>query len=712
MSSTPSNPKPQSQTAAGGTSSAVGEVEPELRPQVTSPKVKPVVLGVTGVFIALVAGWALFFTESAEATLGVLVGWIGNWFGWFYILLATAILVFVVVLALRYSKIRLGKDTDRPEYSTFAWASMLFAAGIGTDVMFFAVAEPASQYLAPPVTEAGSLDAAREGTVWTLFHYGITGWGMYTLMGIALGYFAHRKGLPLAVRSALYPLFGKRIKGGVGNAVDIATVLGTIFGVATSLGIGVVMLNVGLDIMFGIDQGTPAQVGLVVVAVLVAIVSATSGVDKGIRILSQLNVVLALVLAGWVLVFGDTAFLLRAATMNVGDFISMFPGLTLDTMAYDHPAEWMNLWTLFFWAWWVAWASFVGMFLARISKGRTLGQFVIGTLTIPFIYILMWVTMFGNTAIARIRSGDTAFAEAAVETPESGFYMLLQDFPGAFFLVGLATFVGLLFYVTSADSGALVMANLTSRLPDAETDAKPWVRILWAVATGVLTIAMLVVGGITALQYATVVMGLPFAFVMILVAIGLLRALEGERKQTHAMMDSLRSQVVGAGGVVGSGAGAGGAGAGAGGWRNRLRRQFGNVSLRSTQERMSEVVIPALEEVAAELREQGVDAQIVREDDVSKKIKHSVSLTVMGTHEMLENFDYTAQIRQIKAATYGTRMREADDVSSQLEVKVPGGGTYDILDYSRERIAHDVLDHYTWWLNSNVAVVEESRRGE
>ena len=220
MSSTSPNPKPQAQNAAGGTSSAVGEVEPELRPQVTSPKVKPVVLGVTGVFIALVAGWALFFTESAEATLGLLVGWIGNWFGWFYILLATGILVFVVVLALRYSKIRLGKDTDRPEYSTFAWASMLFAAGIGTDVMFFAVAEPASQYLAPPVTGAGSLDAAREGTVWTLFHYGITGWGMYTLMGIALGYFAHRKGLPLAIRSALYPLFGKRIKGGIGNAVD------------------------------------------------------------------------------------------------------------------------------------------------------------------------------------------------------------------------------------------------------------------------------------------------------------------------------------------------------------------------------------------------------------------------------------------------------------------------------------------------------------
>lgn len=700
--------KPGAQTTVSGASS---EVDPELQPQVTKPKIKPVVLSVTGVFIALVAGWALLFTESAEATLGSLVDWIGNWFGWFYILLATAVLVFVVVLALRYSKIRLGKDTDRPEYSTFAWASMLFAAGIGTDVMFFAVAEPASQFLAPPVTEAGSLEAAREGTVWTLFHYGITGWGMYTLMGIALGYFAHRKGLPLAVRSALYPLFGKRIKGGLGNAVDIATVLGTIFGVATSLGIGVVMLNVGLDLLFGIDQGIPAQVGLVVVAVLVAIVSATSGVDKGIRILSQLNVVLALVLAGWALVFGDTAFLLRAATMNIGDFVSMFPGMTLDTMAFDHPAEWMNLWTLFFWAWWVAWASFVGMFLARISKGRTLGQFVIGTLTIPFIYILMWVTMFGNTAIARIRGGDADFAQAAVDTPESGFYMLLQDFPGAFFLVGLATFVGLLFYVTSADSGALVMANLTSRLPDAETDAKPWVRILWAVATGVLTIAMLVVGGITALQYATIVMGLPFAFVMILVAIGILRALEGERKQNKAMMDSLRSQVVGAG-VGGAARTGSSADSNPGAWRNRLRRQFGSVSMRSTKERMEDVVVPALEAVVEELRAQGVEADISRADDVSKHIKHAVSLNVVGTHDMLENFHYTAQIREIKAATYGTRMREADDVSCQLEVKVPGGGTYDILDFTQEQIAHDVLDHYTWWINSNVAVTEETAKGQ
>lgn len=361
--------------------------------------------------------------------------------------------------------------------------------------------------------------------MWTLFHYGITGWGMYALMGVALGYFAHRKKLPLAVRSALYPLVGKRVRGPIGDVVDIATVLGTIFGVATSLGIGVVMLNVGLGVMFDVPQGIPAQIGLVVLAVVTATVSATTGVDRGIRLLSQLNVLLAILLALWILVTGETAFLLRAITMNVGDFVSMFPGMTLDTMAYDHPTEWMSLWTLFFWAWWIAWASFVGMFLARISKGRTIGQFMLGTLTIPFSYIVMWVSIFGNSAVKQIADGDAAFGEMATNQPEQGFYALLQQYPGALFLVGLSTFVGLLFYVTSADSGALVMANLSSELPDSETDARPWLRILWAGATGVLTIAMLVVGGIVALQYATIVMGLPFAIVMVLVMIGLHRAL-------------------------------------------------------------------------------------------------------------------------------------------------------------------------------------------
>ncbi len=647
----------------------------------TRPRAKRSVLVVSLAFTVVIAGWALGAPTHAEATLGKVVAWISNWFGWFYIALATAVLVFVVYVGVRYAKVRLGDDTDRPEFSTFAWASMLFAAGIGTDVMFFAVAEPASQYLAPPQGQAETVDAAREATVWTLFHYGITGWGMYALMGVALGYFAHRKKLPLAVRSALYPIFGKRIRGPIGDAVDIATVLGTIFGVATSLGIGVVMLNVGLGVMFGVPQGIPAQVGLACLAVVTAAVSATTGVDRGIKLLSQLNVLLAIFLALWILVTGETTFLLRAITMNVGDFISMFPGMTLDTMAYDHPTEWMSLWTLFFWAWWIAWASFVGMFLARISKGRTIGQFMLGTLTIPFTYIVMWVSIFGNSAVKQIADGDTAFGDLAMNSPEEGFYALLQQYPGAIFLVGLSTFVGLLFYVTSADSGALVMANLSSDLPDSETDARPWLRILWAAATGVLTIAMLVVGGIVALQYATIVMGLPFAIVMVLVMIGLHRALEEERSQVSAARLSLTTHL------------AAREGAHQGSWRRRMSHTFGTVSPKRAQERLTTVIVPALHDVAEAMQAEGRTARVeVSDGDADGPVAAQL---VVGEGDV--PFVWSVQTRRVAAPSFGTRMIEADDRTTRLEVALPTGGGYDVFTYSEEEVCHDVLDHFERW---------------
>ena len=341
------------------------EPAPPARPEVKWP-----------VFIASLAGiviitlWAIVAPTNAETVIGTAVGWITVGFGWFYILLATVIVGFVIFLAVsRYGRIRLGPDHSRPEFSTWSWAAMLFAAGIGTDVMFYSVVEPVSQYLTPPVGEGGTVDAAREATVWTLFHYGVTGWSMYALMGLALAYFSYRLNRPLAVRSALQPVFGRRVDGPLGDAVDTAAVLGTIFGVATSLGIGVVFLNVGLNIIWGIPVGVATQAVLALMAVVIAAGSATSGVDKGIRFLSQLNVILVLALAGWLLVTGQTSFFLNAVVMNVGDFVSSFPAKALETFAYDDAAEWLSLWTLFFWAWWVAWASFVGLFLARISRG-------------------------------------------------------------------------------------------------------------------------------------------------------------------------------------------------------------------------------------------------------------------------------------------------------------------------------------------------------
>jgi choline/glycine/proline betaine transport protein len=417
------------------------------------PRIKPAVFFGSAAVTLAVALWAIIAPTAAADAIGAVVGWTSEWFGWFYILLSTLILVFVILVgASRLGRTRLGPEHSRPEFSTFAWASMLFAAGIGTDLMFFAVVEPVTQYLTPPRGEGGTLQAAEEATVWTLFHYGISGWGMYALMGMALAYFAYRRNLPLAIRSALYPVFGKRIHGGIGTAVDLAAVLGTIFGVAASLGIGVVLLNYGLDFLFGIPEGTAAQIGLVAIAVVMATVSAVSGVDRGIKLLSQLNVLLAIALALYILIAGDTVFLLNGLVQNVGDFVSSFPGMTMETFAFDRPVDWLNAWTLFFWAWWIAWASFVGLFLARISRGRTIREFVAGTLIIPFTYIVMWISIFGNSAIDVIRRGNAEFGQNTVDNPAQGFYQLLAQYPAVTFVASVATFVGLLFYVTSADS--------------------------------------------------------------------------------------------------------------------------------------------------------------------------------------------------------------------------------------------------------------------
>lgn len=654
---------------------------------------KPVFLSaVIGVLVMAI--WAIFAPDQAESVIGDAVARVVDWFGWFYVLLTTAVLVFVLYLAIsRYGSIKLGPDHSKPQFSTFAWASMLFAAGIGTDVMFYAVAEPVSQYMAPPTGDPETIAAAREATVWTLFHYGVSGWGLYALMGMALGYFTYRLNLPLAVRSALYPIFGRRVDGGLGHAVDTAAVLGTIFGVATSLGIGVVFLNQGLNILFDVPVGLGAQIGLVVVAVAMAAISATTGVDRGIRFLSQLNVILALGLAAYVLLTGRTSFILNAVVMNVGDYAQSFPRKTMETFAFDGATEWMSLWTLFFWAWWIAWASFVGLFLARISRGRTIRQFVAGTMIIPFTYIVMWISIFGNAALERIRGGDDAFADAALASPEAGFYSLLEEYPLSGVVIAVSVFVGLLFYVTSADSGALVMGNLSSELRSVQDDAAPWLRIVWASATGLLTIAVLAVGGIYALQYATVIFGLPFAFVIVLVMLGLVKALRVEGRRAGAvtrplpMMLSRRDTDTDIDGHDESS------------WKARLARAVNFVDVEVATAYLDSVVRPALTEVAHELEDRGVPAEVTQgaggaglgEDDEDGGLTW-VELSTLGGDNP---FVYRVQVHESPVPTYGGRMIGDRDKYARLEVHTVGGGQgYDVMGFSGTQVIHDCLDQY------------------
>lgn len=641
---------------------------------------RPVFIGSSVGIIGIIL-WALLDQEGADAVIGTAVSWIGRNLGWFYILLVTVVLGFVIwVAASGVGRVKLGPDHSKPVFGLFSWTAMLFAAGIGIDLMFFSVAEPVTQYLAPPTGEGATTEAARQALVWTLFHYGIIGWGLYALMGLALGYFAYRHNLPLSIRSALYPIFGRRIEGTLGDLVDIAALLGAIFGLATSLGIGVAQLNVGLDSLLGIPEGTAAQVALIAVAVIIATASAVSGLDKGVRRLSELNVVLAIGLMLFVLVAGSTAFLLDGMVQNAGDFVSRFPGMTLDTFAYERPDDWLASWTLFFWAWWIAWAPFVGLFLARISRGRTIRQFVVGVLTVPFLFILVWISIFGNSAIDIVRDGNAEFGETAVSAPEQAFYTLLEQYPGAPILAVIATFTGMLFYVTSADSGALVMSHFSSRIADNESDGPAWVRIFWAGATGLLTLAMLMIGGIATLQNATIIMGLPFAVVIVFLMLGLFKAFQVELNWAESARLSLPKAL--------SSRSSGGTQLH---WRQRIERSMRFPGAHATDRYATAVVGPALREVADELRAQCVGAT-VGEQLVESCGIHSYHLDVPFEGE--RTFHYQVYPTEHHTPSYG---RSAQKLGKYFRLEVfsaDGSSGFDVSGFSREQLIGNVLDHY------------------
>lgn len=642
------------------------------RPSSPAPINWPV-FATSGVLILGVAAWAGLAPTQAGEVLAAAVTWISTHLGWFYILLATTITIFVIVIALsRWGRIRLGPDHSRPQYSLYSWGAMLFAAGIGVDLLFFGVAEPIYQYYQPPTGDPETVTAARNAIVLTIFHYGITGWAMYALMGMCLGYYAYRRGLPLSVRSALYPLIGKRIYGPAGHAVDIAAVLGTVFGVATSLGIGVVQLNYGLLVLFNIPEGRAAQLALIALAVTVATISAVSGVDKGIKRLSEINVGLAIALVTFILITGRTADILNALVMNVGDYASQFMGLTLNTYAYDDATAWLGAWTLFFWAWWVAWAPFVGMFLARISRGRTLRQFVAGTLTLPFLFVLVWIVVFGNAALLRVLGGDAEFGQVTMETPERGFYQLLESYPAPTLVIVVASLIGLLLYITSADSAALVTANLSANNPDPNQDGPKWARIFWAVATGALTMAMLVVGGIPALQNATLIIGLPFAIVLILVMWGLVGSL---KQETHLAEARARGTEV-APPIERT-------------WAQQLSYAVTYPDATAAAKFVTETAAPALSDAAKQACALGLDASAT----VSQTIDGLPTAELRIALEGASDFLYRVVPDERPTPSFALRLTPENDVYYRLEVfSGTGALDRDIAGFTRDQVIADALN--------------------
>jgi choline/glycine/proline betaine transport protein len=617
------------------------------------------------IVLGLLAGAAVLFPEQTASMFdALLAGIIANG-SWYYVLVVTIIFVAVALLAAsRFGDIRLGPDHASPDYSRLSWFSMLFAAGMGIGLMFFGVAEPVMHYLAPPLGEGGSVDSAREAMKLTFFHWGLHAWSIYAIVAMILAYFSFRHGLPLTLRSALYPLIGERIHGPIGVAVDVFAVVGTTFGVATSLGFGVEQINAGLNYLFDVPKGPGTQVVLVVVTMLLAGVSLLTGLDRGIKRLSETNIVLAVGLLLLVLVLGPTVDILQALMQNTGGYLSDLAGKTLNLYAYD-PTDWLGGWTIFYWGWWMSWAPFVGLFIARISRGRTIREFVLGAMLIPAGFTLLWMTVFGNTAIDLIHNqGDVALGAMVEADPAVALFGFLERFPFSGLLSAAAIVMVLIFFITSADSGALVLNMLSSHGRD---DTPPARRAFWVGVIGVAAIALLLAGGLSALQTATIAGAFPFSLALLAGMWGFRKALVVDLAKRDIVLASTSAIAPD-------------------GWPEHLRQLLSFPGREEAYATITDRVRPAVRAVADEFARNGVTTRVASEDQ-------GLRLEVLHGAEI--DFVYEVRVRSHPlpdAALSGTA-ETAEYYRPEVHLS-EGGQGYDVADWPQSRIEADIVEHY------------------
>lgn len=446
-------------------------------------------------------------------------------FAWLFSLVVTFLLLFSVWLACsRFAHVKLGSADSVPDFSLGAWLSMLFSAGMGIGLVFYGVAEPVLHYIAPPNGAALTPAAAREAMRLAVFHWGLHAWSIYTVLGLALALFHFRYHQPLAIRSVLLPMLGSWTHRWPGKAIDALAVLGTLFGLATSLGLGAAQINAGLFHVFGMAISVDVQVLIIIVVTMFATLSLVLGLNTGIRRLSELNMLLAAALLLFVLLAGPTATLLRGITDTLGNYVQGLPELSLRTHPF-RDLEWQKSWTIFYWAWWLAWAPFVGTFIARISQGRTIREFVLGVLLLPTVMSLVWFGVFGGAALQIELLEQNGIAEAVQEDPALAIYALLEHYPYVRQTSILAMLLVAIFFITSSDSGSFVVDMLCS---GGNPNPPVWQRILWASIEGLLAITLLYIGGLNALQAGVVSLGLPFSLVIIGVVFCLYRRLRME----------------------------------------------------------------------------------------------------------------------------------------------------------------------------------------
>ncbi|WP_252107006.1 MULTISPECIES: choline BCCT transporter BetT [unclassified Halomonas] len=648
--------------------------------------INPPVFYPAAALISLFSLFAILAPETAGRVFGSLQDWIIDTFGWFYLLAMGVYLVLALVLALsRYGNFKLGPDHSEPDFSYLSWFAMLFSAGMGIGLIFYGVAEPIFHLANPPVGEAGSAAAARDAMRLTFFHWGLHVWGVYAIVALALAYFSFRHGLPLRISSALYPFIGKRIYGPIGNAVDVFAVFGTMFGIATSLGLGVLQINSGLNYLFDVPTTTSVQLLLVAGVTALATLSVILGLDGGIRRLSECNLWLALVLLLFVIVVGPTLFIFQSLGQNVGSYLSSLVDMTFNVYAYtgsEDTEAFLGAWTLFYWAWFIAWSPFVGMFVAKVSRGRTIREFVLGVLLVPVGVTMVWLTAFGDTALHGVLEGtmpdlvDRVFADSS-----TSLFHFLDALPLSSISSVIATLLVITFFVTSADSGSMVIDSLTSKDGD---ESPVWQRIFWAVAEGVVAAALILAGGqnvLAALQAASLASALPFAPILILVGLGLFKSLriEALKRDSLQQVANTPSNVS----RVGTGGGYR--------WQNRLETLVSSPKRQQVMTFLMQTVEPAMRDVAEVFENKSLDVAITHEED---------RCYLRVSHGDESDFIYGIRARAYVAPAFtlnGLRQNSRSEKRSHYRAEVflrEGGQEYNVVGYSTDQLIGDILDQY------------------
>lgn len=484
----------------------------------------------------LIVGFIIFgslFSETAATLFSFLQAFIAEKFRWLFIILFNMALVFCIYLtASRYGDIRLGKQTERPQYSLFSWIAMLFSAGIGIGLVYWGTAEPLYHFMAPPLGKAETLESAKQAMNLSFLHWGLHAWAIYTIVALSLAYFHFRRGLPLSIRSTLYPILGQRIYGKWGHTVDVLAVFGTMFGVVTSLGLGVMQINAGLEGLFGIPSTLTIQFIIIAFVTSLACGSLMLGLDKGIKRLSDINMGLTGILLAFMVILGPTLFIFDSFIENVGNYLANIVTLSTWSEAYSN-TDWQKAWTIFYWAWWVSWSPFVGVFIARISRGRTIREFVFGVLLIPMTILFFWFTTFGGVAIQmELLAGmnpevvSPGLVAAVQVDYGSAIFKLVEYYPLTKPITLLIVVMIVLWFVTSSDSASFVIDMLTA---GGDTNPPKIQRLFWALMQGLIAAILLAAGGLDALQAAAIVAGLPFALVIFVMMYALLRGMSRDR---------------------------------------------------------------------------------------------------------------------------------------------------------------------------------------